>query len=99
MLLGGNTVEGRATFAKFAAKIPARIAPEAVRTVLDFYAEQRRSGEQFGEFLHRVGIPRFQQLLERVTGFDRYEQREDLQYDLGEAETFKAEIGVGECAS
>ena len=99
ILLGGQTVEGKATFGKFAAKVPARLTPDAVRSVLDFYVSARRPDEEFRELLQRVGIGRFRSLLQRYTQVSSYVGREDLQYDLGETEQFKAEIGVGECAS
>src|SRR5262245_9536128 len=99
LLLGGRTIEGQAIFGKFAAKIPARLAPDAVRTVLDFYVQARQVGESFRDFVARVGISRFRRLLETFTDFGRYAHREDLQYDLGETELYKAEVGAGECAS
>jgi len=99
ILLGGYTVEGKATFGKFAAKVPARLTPEAIRSVLDFYSSARRPDEEFPEFLQRFGIGRFRSLLQRYAQVSSYAGREDLQYDLGETEQFKAEIGVGECAS
>jgi len=99
LLLGGSTKEGVATFGQFTAKVPARVAPEAVCTVLDDYLYNREGEEEFQAFVKRSGIVRFRQLLEEFTDFSRYEHREDLRYDLGQSDTFKAEIGVGECAS
>jgi sulfite reductase beta subunit-like hemoprotein len=99
LMLGGRTTEGRATFGKIVGKIPARMAPDAVRAVLDFYAESRQFDEEFFEFLDRVGTSGFRQLLAPFTDVSDYGRRHDLQFDLGEVHTFKAEIGVGECAS
>ena len=99
LLLGGGTTEGRATFGKIAGKIPAGRAPDAVRAVLDCYAENRFDREDFPLFLDRFGIARFRELLAPFTDVSDYHRRPELQYDLGEMETYKAEVGVGECAS
>jgi sulfite reductase beta subunit-like hemoprotein len=99
VLLGGGTTEGRAVFGKIVTKVPARIAPKAVRAVVDFYAANRNSEEEFSLFVERIGIARFRVLLEQVVDSLDHTLRDTLQYDLGEAESFKAEIGVGECAS
>src|SRR5262249_33519754 len=99
MRLGGGTTDGQPTFGKLAAEIPARIAPEAVRHVLDYYLERRNPTEDFGQFFERIGIGRFRRLLEDFTNFEQYKNNEALQYDIGEMEAFTAEVGVGECAS
>ncbi len=99
LLLGGSTAEGRATFGKFTAKVPAKAAPDAVRAVLDFYVENRQLEEAFAAFLNRAGIERFRRLLVDFADLSRYENRDALQYDLGEMEAFTGEVGVGECAS
>jgi sulfite reductase beta subunit-like hemoprotein len=99
LLLGGGTSEGRATFGKIVGKVPARLAPEAVRTVLDCYAENRFAGEDFPLFLDRFGISRFRELLGPFMDASALQGHPELHYDLGEVEEYKAEIGVGECAS
>jgi sulfite reductase beta subunit-like hemoprotein len=99
MMLGGGTVEGKATFGQFVAKVPARIAPDAVRTVIDYYVDNREDAEEFQKFFRRVGAARFRTILEEFTDLSVIERRHDLQYDLGETEVFNAEVGVGECAS
>src|SRR5205814_930722 len=45
VMVGGGTAHGGATFARLAAKIPARRIPEAVDRLIEMYARERNDGE------------------------------------------------------
>lgn len=100
MLVGGRTTEGFAEFGKPVARIPARRAPEALEYLLDFYRDERQEGEAFRAFVDRVGIGRIKDALSGFAATVPFAVDPFLYRDLGaESEVFKAEIGLGECAS
>ncbi len=54
LLLGGESGEGKVSFGKPAARIPAKRVPEAVERLLELYRGQKRPGETFREFAERL---------------------------------------------
>ncbi len=54
LLLGGESGEGRVSFGKPAARIPAKRVPEAVERLLQLYRERRLPGEPFPAFVERL---------------------------------------------
>jgi hypothetical protein len=80
--------------------MPARRAPEALECLLDFYRDERQEGEAFRAFVDRVGIGRIKEALSGFAATVPFAVDPFLYRDLGaESEVFKAEIGLGECAS
>lgn len=55
LMLGGGTEEGRVSFGKPVARVPAKRVPEAVEALLELYRKERRPGEEFREFAERLG--------------------------------------------
>ncbi|KPD32323.1 nitrite/sulfite reductase [Thermus scotoductus] len=99
LLLGGRTREGEARFGQVVARIPARRTPEAVERILKRYQEEREQGESFQAYLDRVGAASFKPLLEDLQTIPSYEEAPEYYQDLGaEGETFRVQLGRGECA-
>ncbi|RTI13763.1 nitrite/sulfite reductase [Thermus scotoductus] len=99
LLLGGRTREGEARFGQVVARIPARRTPEAVERILKRYQEERERGESFQAYLDRVGAASFKPLLEDLQTIPSYEEAPEYYQDLGaEGETFRVQLGRGECA-
>lgn len=99
LLLGGETEEGKATFGAPVMMLPARRIPEAVKTLLLYYRDHRRSEERFPAFVQRVGVAQLKELLERFTQLPPRAVDPKFHYDLGEEAEFKLQIGKGECAA
>jgi sulfite reductase beta subunit-like hemoprotein len=100
LLIGGRTKAGQAKFGKAIAKIPARRVPEAAHALLDYYRSTRRPGEPFAEFVDRVEVNVFKQLLDEFTKAPPYTIAPEMYQDLGtDGSEFKVEVGLGECAS
>jgi sulfite reductase (NADPH) hemoprotein beta-component len=99
VMVGGGTTEAGASFARTAAKIPARRLSEALDRLIGFYQREKRPDESASAFFQRVD-------LERVTG-----ALEDLQrltpadavpldfVDLAETGEFTPEVMEGECSA
>jgi sulfite reductase (ferredoxin) len=98
MLLGGYTSEGVAKFGKPTLQLPARRAPEAAKKLLNYYRENRQGTEIFRAFIDRVGTPKIKEVLQEFTTVSPTDPKK--YEDLGaEGETFKMEMGKGECAA
>ena len=60
MLLGGGYDDaGMMRFGRAIQSIPARLAPEAVRRVLDHYVANRQNGESFRDYVLRHKVETF----------------------------------------
>src|SRR6185503_15293761 len=58
VIVGGGTTEEGASFARTAAKIPARRIPETIDRLLAFYQRERTDGESAPSFFQRVPLDR-----------------------------------------
>ena len=102
LFLGGrsNEKEGTRIGARVKARIPAKLAPEALKQVLDTYKENRNDGEEFADFIDRFGTDHFEQefgkLKTQVGPLDR--DHIETYMDWGKTVIYKLERGEGECA-
>jgi len=102
LFLGGrsNEKEGTRIGARVKARIPAKLAPEALKQVLDTYKENRNDGEEFADFIDRFGTDHFEQefgkLKTQVGPLDR--DHIETYMDWGKTVIYKMERGEGECA-
>jgi len=98
MVGGGATGEG-ATFARLAAKIPARRIPDAVERLIGLYNREKHEGESASSYFARVEVARVaHELLDlaKLTPSDA----EPLDYvDLAESGEFTPEVLDGECSA
>ncbi|MET1257849.1 HEPN domain-containing protein [Flagellimonas sp. DF-77] len=95
LLGGGNHGNGRATFADKVVKIPSKRGPEALRLILDDYESNGR-GLGFEEYYAEKGEAYFYELLKHLSNVDNLVTDDFI--DWGNAERYKKEIGIGECA-
>ena len=99
VMVGGGTTENGASFARLAAKVPARRAPHVVERLVDLYARERATGESATAFFARVDIARVKAALadlERLLPGDTVPA--DF-VDLGEAQEFAPVVLDGECSA
>jgi sulfite reductase (NADPH) hemoprotein beta-component len=99
VMVGGAATNQGASFARTAAKIPARRIPEALERLIAFYQREKDEGESAPAFFQRMDI-------QRVTG-----ELLDLQHlteadavpedfvDLAETAEFAPEVMDGECSA
>jgi sulfite reductase (NADPH) hemoprotein beta-component len=98
MVGGGTTVEG-ASFARTAAKVPARRIPETLDRLFALYERERKDGESAPVFFQRVPLERVSAALmdlQRLTEADA--TSEDF-IDLAETSEFAPEVMDGECSA
>jgi sulfite reductase (NADPH) hemoprotein beta-component len=99
VMVGGGVTATGATFARLAAKIPARRIAEAVDRLIDLYTRERQPAESAAAFFARldvIAVKRALQDLERLAATDA---TADDFVDLGELAQFAPEVMDGECAS
>lgn len=96
MLAGGPLGNGLGRAAERVIKVPAKRAPQTIRALLDDYQANALENELFKQYYDRQGKDYFYQLLKPLADQSTL-QAEDY-IDWGQVDTFKPEIGVGECA-
>ncbi|MBT5253221.1 MAG: hypothetical protein HOL69_06130 [Chloroflexi bacterium] len=82
------------------ARIPAKQAPEALKTVLDTSLAKRNDSEEFADFIDRVGVAEFEEKFGKPNSEFGPLDRDNIQsyMDWGKTVVYKLERGEGECA-
>ena len=97
MLLGGGfDDEGILRFGLAVQSVPARLAPEAVRRVLDHFMAHRQAGESFRAYVLRQKVEPFRALTNDLA--KPAELFPELYRDWGDTEAYSLQLGRGECA-
>src|SRR5579863_1647595 len=98
MLLGGGyDAEGVMRFGLAVQSVPARLAPEAVKRVLDHYIAHRADGESFREYVMRHKVEFFREATADLA--KPAEIAPELYQDWGDDTDFSLKLGRGECAA
>jgi len=98
MLLGGGyDAEGIIRFGVAVQSIPARLAPEAVRRVLNHYIENRLNGESFRDYVLRFKVETFRGMTNDLV--KPPELAPEMYRDWGDDVEYSLQLGRGECAS
>jgi hypothetical protein len=80
-------------------RLPAKNAPEATVRLVRRFAGEREAGEEFGQWLDRVGGPKaVAEDLKELDHFPTPEERPEFYIDYDETGPYVAEVGAGECA-
>jgi sulfite reductase beta subunit-like hemoprotein len=98
-LLVGGHVGSDTRFAKPLARVPARLVPDAVRTLLTVYRRDRERAESFVAFATRIGADRLAELVSPWTELPPAIETPDAYLDWGADRKFTPETGPGECAA
>lgn len=98
MLLGGGYDEdGLMRFGLAVQSIPARLAPEAVRRVLDHFIANRLEGETFRQYVVRHKVETFRTMTSDLA--KPADLFPELYQDWGDEEAYSLQLGRGECAA
>ena len=98
MLLGGGYDEaGLMRFGVAVQSIPARLAPTAVKRVLDHYVANRREGETFRDYVLRHKVETFRLMTNDLA--KPAETFPEMYQDWGDDVGYSLQLGRGECAS
>jgi sulfite reductase beta subunit-like hemoprotein len=98
MLLGGGyDSSGIMRFGLAIQSIPARLAPIAVRRVLEHYQANRIDGESFREYVLRHKVETFRLITNDLV--KPPELNPEMYRDWGDEVEYSLQLGRGECAS
>ena len=98
MLLGGGPDEdGNLRFGLAVQSIPARLAPTAVKRVLDHYLENRGKNETFRQYVMRHKVEFFRGITADLA--KPPELFPEIYNDWGDETAFSLQLGRGECAA
>lgn len=98
MLLGGGyDPEGIMRFGMAIQSIPARLAPIAVRRVLNHYVANRQNGESFRAYVLRHKVETFRTMTSDLV--KPAELAPEMYRDWGDETEYSLQLGRGECAS
>src|SRR5580698_5135895 len=98
MLLGGGDDDtGILRYGTAIQSIPARLAPEAVRRVLDHYLANREKEETFRAYVLRHKVETFRLMTNDLA--KPAELYPEMYRDWGDEVTYSLKLGRGECAS
>ncbi|MDP6455498.1 MAG: nitrite/sulfite reductase [SAR202 cluster bacterium] len=100
MFVGGSYDDGDARFGqRVKVKIPAKRVPEAVEKVLIFYKAERNDGEEFKNFVTRVGPESFEPVVQEFRDLPELNRETlDTYMDWNKTIKYILERGEGECA-
>jgi sulfite reductase beta subunit-like hemoprotein len=97
--LGGRIGQMEVEFAAKTMRLPAKNAPEATVRLVRRFAGERAAGEEFGQWLDRIGgPPAVAADLKELDHFPPPDERPEFYVDYDETGPYSAEVGAGECA-
>lgn len=80
-------------------KVPAKRVPDVVRKAIEFYESERVNGEEFKNFVSRVGASEFQRVFSKFTEVGELNRDTiDTYIDWDKTAKYILECGEGECA-
>jgi sulfite reductase (NADPH) hemoprotein beta-component len=99
VMVGGGTTEQGASFARTAAKIPARRLTEALDRLIAFYQREKQDGESAPLFFQRVPLERVTKELADLQQLTAADATAEDFVDLAETGEFAPEVMEGECSA
>jgi sulfite reductase (NADPH) hemoprotein beta-component len=99
VMVGGGTVASGASFARTAAKVPARRLPEVVERLIALYTRTRHAGETAPEFFARIDVSQVKETLADLERLSEQEATAADFIDLGELSEFNPLVMDGECSA
>ena len=97
MLGGGYDAEGIMRFGLAIQSIPARLAPEATKRVLNHFLANRAEGESFRDYVLRFKVETFRSMTSDLA--KPAELFPEIYQDWGDDQAFSLQLGRGECAA
>ena len=99
VVLGGRWRENGGSYGLAVGAVPSKRVPDVLDAITGRYAAERESGEQFQDWVTRLGKKEIKAMLDPFTDVPLYTDRPDYYSDWGDPREFTiGDIGVGECA-
>ncbi|HUK42630.1 MAG TPA: nitrite/sulfite reductase [Candidatus Acidoferrales bacterium] len=99
VILGGKFHDNAGEYGVAIGAVPSKRIPEAVLSITEYYIRRREKGENFQDFVRRIGKKEIKDLLEDLTRIPAHEIDASYYSDWGDPREFTlADMGIGECA-
>jgi len=99
VMVGGGAEGEHTTFARLAAKVPARRVPDVLARLIALYRAERQADESARGFFRRVEVARVKAVLRDLEELTPEAAEPSDYIDLGETVGFRPDIQQGECAA
>jgi sulfite reductase (NADPH) hemoprotein beta-component len=99
VMIGGAASGREATFARLAAKVPARRIPEVVERLIALYAREHKGDESAPEFFASLDVARVKQEVADLESMTASDSTPADFVDLGEVSEFNPLVMDGECSA
>ncbi len=99
VMLGGKWKENAGAYGLAVGAVPSKRIPEVVTRVTEYYVKDRFRGENFQDFISRIGKKEVKAMLEDLTQIPSHAVDPSYYSDWGDPREFTlTDMGVGECA-
>jgi sulfite reductase (ferredoxin) len=99
VMLGGKWKENAGAYGLAVGAVPSKRIPEVVTRVTEHYVKDRFRGENFQDFISRIGKKEVKAMLEDLTQIPSHAADPSYYSDWGDPREFTlTDMGVGECA-
>jgi len=99
VMIGGGAEGQEATFARLAAKVPARRIPDVVERLIALYSREQLPGESAPDFFARLDVARVKRELADLEQLTPEDSLPADFVDLGEVSEFNPLVMEGECSA
>ena len=99
VILGGRWDQNAGSYGLGIGSVPARVVPEALERITTFFVSERQAGENFQDFVARVGKKSLRSSVEDLMQVPTYEEGSSYYSDWGDPREFSiGDLATGECA-
>jgi sulfite reductase (ferredoxin) len=99
VVLGGKWQENAGSYGLAVGAVPSKKAPEVLEAITNRYVAERERGENFQDWIGRLGKKEVRDMLIPFTDIPIYEENKTFYSDWGDPREFSiGDMGVGECA-
>ncbi len=99
VVLGGKWQENAGSYGLAVGAVPSKMAPDVLDAITTRYVAERKRGENFQEWIGRLGKKAVRDMLTPFTNIPIYEENKTFYSDWGDPREYTiGDMGVGECA-
>jgi sulfite reductase (ferredoxin) len=99
VILGGKLRDNAGEYGVAVGAVPSKRIPEAVDRITEAYVRERQKGENFQDFISRIGKKGIKAILEDLAKIPTHDVDSSYYTDWGDPREFSlTDLGTGECA-
>jgi sulfite reductase (ferredoxin) len=99
VVLGGKWQENAGSYGLAVGAVPSKMAPDVLDAITTRYVAERERGENFQDWIGRLGKKEVRDMLTAFTNVPIYEENKTFYSDWGDPREYTiGDMGVGECA-